>query len=107
METQAVGGGEDAEDVEGDESEGGAKDDPLEPGVLDVDAGALREVDTEEHEAEGHGGLAEGGPDEAEGEEKAGVEGGVQEQGADVAEDAEDEPGVGAAGAGPGRRTSR
>jgi hypothetical protein len=31
----------------------------------------------------------------------------VQEQGADVAEDAEDEPGVGAAGAGPGRRTSR
>ena len=88
------------EEVQREEDEDGADEEPLEPGIADVEGGSAREVDAEEHDAEGAGGVGDVAPKRGDVKPEAGpVESGV-DGGGEVSEDAEEEPGVGVVGFG-------
>ena len=86
------------DEVDGKEQQEGNGDEPFDPWQAHIEGRTLREVDAEEHEAERHRGLNHDVPKEC--ERKSGTTDleGVDEERVEVAEDSEDEPGMGIAG---------
>src|SRR5579871_3268447 len=84
--------------VEGHERNDEKDEEPLDPRETDINRRPLRKIDAEAHEAERHGGLRDDGPDDDDGHQWAKERGWGDEESVEIAQDAQDQPGVWVAG---------